>query len=264
MCRLLGVVSAEAIAHGVPLLTAPRSLAELSPDHPDGWGIAAHDDRSGWEIDRGTLCARNDPRYRAAAGRAHGSLLVAHVRLGTVGAETLENTHPFRQGRWLFAHNGTILSTDVFARGTSARRQREIQGQTDSERLFALLLTAIDAAGGAEGVARAPAGAVDRALAIAASALAARPGDDAATFVCSDGEVLYAFRHGRTMHLLERDAATSGTAAALVASEHLTDEPWRELTEGVLMRADRGARPRWRAVDPDAGHGRPRALTAGR
>jgi predicted glutamine amidotransferase len=248
MCRLLGVVSTEIIDYSSPLLRSQRSLAELSTEHPHGWGVAVHDGGGDWDIQRGTACAKLDGRFHEVAARARGRTLIAHVRRRTVGALNLENTHPFQRGRWVFAHNGTIPETEPLTHRTSGQRRREIEGQTDSERLFALLLTAIDRAGGTDGAMRAAPGAVDETLAAAVADLTARPSFGAANFLCGDGEVLYAFRYGRTLHVLERDASPDRGAAVLVASERLTDEAWNEVTEGALLRVDGGARPRWRSI----------------
>lgn len=234
MCRLLGVVSAEDIDHSLLLLHSERSLAMLSVEHPHGWGIALHESDVGWIVRRGVARAGDDPQFHEVATTARSRMLVAHVRRRTVGALSLANTHPFRRGCWVFAHNGTIPEVHALTHRVSERRRREIEGETDSELLFALLLTAIDQAGATEGVQHARPGAVDTALADAMAAVTARSG--AATFLCSDGDVLYAFRHGRTLHILE--TAVRGTVAVLVASEQLTDEPWRAVAEATLVRVD--------------------------
>lgn len=243
MCRLLGVVSAEDIDPGPLLLGSACSLATLSVEHPHGWGVAVHEGDGGWSVHRSVSRAGDDPRFHEVAASARSRTLVAHVRRRTVGAQSLANTHPFRRGRWVFAHNGTIPESQTLTRHISARRQREIEGETDSELLFALLLTVIDDAGATEGVRGAPAGVVDAALVKAMAGVTARSG--AATFLCSDGDVLYAFRHGRTLHVLERPASPRGAAAVLVASERLTDEPWHAVAEGTLLRVDGGREPRW-------------------
>jgi glutamine amidotransferase len=246
MCRLLGVVSAEVVSHRLPLDAAPRSLAELSPDHPHGWGLAVSDGRHAWDVYRATGCAKDDARFHALADQARGRVLVAHIRNRTVGLSSLENTHPFRSGRWVFAHNGTLPDTGPLERRTSAARRREIRGQTDSERLFAFVLTALDRAGATEGVARAAPGAADAAVHQATKALRTQSG--AANFLCSDGEVLYAFRFGRTLHVLQRGGGRR-LAAVVVASERPTDEPWDEVAEGTLLRIDGGAAPSWRIIN---------------
>jgi predicted glutamine amidotransferase len=245
MCRLLGVVSAEVVSHHLPLDAAPRSLAELSPDHPHGWGLAVSDGGRRWDVYRATGCAKDDARFHALAAEARGRLLVAHIRNRTVGLSSLENTHPFRRGRWVFAHNGTVPDTAPLDRHTSPARRLQIRGQTDSERLFAFLLTYLDRAGATAGAAHAAPGAADAAVLEASLVIQAQPG--AANFLCSDGEVLYAFRHGRSLHVLERGGGRRN-AAIVVASERPTDEPWVEVAEGSLLRIDGGASPRWLAI----------------
>lgn len=239
MCRLLGAVSAELVDHHHALRGAPRSLAALSPDHPHGWGLALGDGRRGWDLHKSPDCALHDPRFGDLA-RARGRLLVAHVRKKTVGPTSLCNTHPFQRGRWIFAHNGTLSDTAPLERRTSRARRDEVEGDTDSERLFAFLLTTIDRAGGAMGVRRAAPGAVDRALREAIDEVTRREGFGAANFLCSDGEALYAHRHGRSLHVLER------RSVVMLASETVGEGPWQELRDGDLLRVDAGAQPRVR------------------
>src|SRR5256885_8254654 len=141
MCRLLGVVSSEPAQFRLTLREAPRSLAVLSREHGDGWGVGVYGDGEGWVIERGTLSAHADDDFHEVAAGSRGELLVAHVRKRTVGPVTLENTHPFRQGRWVFAHNGTIQDIAWVRAQTPASRLDAIRGETDSELLFAFLLS---------------------------------------------------------------------------------------------------------------------------
>jgi predicted glutamine amidotransferase len=79
--------------------------------------------------------------------------------------------------------------------------------------------------------------------------------------------VTYAHRFGRTLFLLERgpldavrlrrDSEVGATVetpwsqrrhAIFVASEHMTDEPWQEIGEGMLLRVDSTPLPGWRAL----------------
>src|SRR5580704_9827696 len=147
MCRLLGIAASEATDFKIVLREAPRSLAALSREHRDGWGIAVFDDANGWRIDRGLQCAGEDERFHRLAVVSRGELLVSHVRQKTVGATSLPNTHPFENGRWVFAHNGTIKEIDWLRSQTAPERLSEIGGETDSELLFAWLLTRLDEAG---------------------------------------------------------------------------------------------------------------------
>src|SRR5687767_14363715 len=142
MCRLLGIVSSEPTEFRIVLKEAPRSMAALSRDHPDGWGLAVYEEQRaiGWRLHKGTLCASEDDEFHKLAVGSRGEMLVAHIRQRTVGVTSLENTHPFHNGRWVFAHNGTIKDQDFLRVRISSARREEIRGQTDSELLFAYLL----------------------------------------------------------------------------------------------------------------------------
>ena len=59
----------------------------------------------------------------------------------------------------------------------------------------------------------------------------------AATFLLSCGKRLFAYRSGRTLYTLERGGA------AFVASEPLTDEPWRDVPEAGLVVLERPEAP---------------------
>src|SRR5262245_54639759 len=103
MCRLVGIVASESTEFGLCLNTAERSLASLSREHPDGWGIAIHD--NDWRVHKGIQRAYEDRRFHEIAARSRGHVLVAHIRQKTVGPTSLENTHPFERDGWVFAHN---------------------------------------------------------------------------------------------------------------------------------------------------------------
>ncbi len=270
MCRLLGVVSSETTTYGFSLRRAKRSLAVLSRAHPDGWGLAVHARGRGWSTQRHAACAGEDRRFEALAASVEGETLVAHIRKKTVGPQRVENTHPFRRGRWVFAHNGTLHDLTRITRRTSAARAREIEGDTDSERYFAHLLTALDEASGERERERA-------ALIEAVRPLVADPPfTDAggANFLLGDGRTLYAFRLGRSLHVLDRNRGhavrlerrfeetvletrwSPRRNAVLVASEPVTDEPWQEIPSGSLVAIEEGARPTLEvllASDPPGG-----------
>ena len=255
MCRLLAVVSSEATDFRFGLRDAPRSLAALSPQHPDGWGIAVHG-HHGWELHKHAACAHTDSRFDDLAATARGVLLVAHVRKRTVGPIGIANTHPFLRGSWVFAHNGTIEDLAYLEARTSPERRAEIVGQTDSELLLAWLLTVIDAAGPTTE-------ARDRALAVAMYEATASPKLGAANFLLCDGTTMWAHRFGRTLFWLERGTGdrvvpsrrseetqaivdtpwSARRRALLIASEAMTHEPWNELPERSLVRVEGGSEP---------------------
>jgi predicted glutamine amidotransferase len=265
MCRLLGIVSSEPLDFKIVLREAPLSMAALSKEHRDGWGLAVFLDATrGWSVEKGVACAREDARFHELAVGSRGELLVAHIRQKTVGETSLANTHPFERGRWVFAHNGTVQDVAWLRNHSSHERLAEILGETDSEVLFAWVLTRLDEAG----VAAQPASdATDRALGAAARTVRNKTGFGAFNFLLSDGTTTYAHRLGRTMHLLDRgpnDAVRTrrsghdGTVletpwspqrlAVFIASERMTDEPWQRVEEGTLLRIDRVPAPHWRMV----------------
>jgi glutamine amidotransferase len=225
MCRLLGIVSRSPRAFRRCLQDAPRSLGVLGREHGDGWGIAVHDQRSGWQIVREAESAAANPTFEAEAARASGSLLLAHVRKRTIGRVALENTHPFRRGEWVFAHNGTIERLEELR----ARLGTEVSllGETDSEVLFAFLVAKLRQ--------RQSWLATDKVLARAVQDLAMTPSIGSSTFLLSNGAVLYAYRQGRPLFLLER-GSPDRIDDVLIASEPVTaDESWTPITDRTLI-----------------------------
>jgi glutamine amidotransferase len=265
MCRLLGIAANEATEFRIVLREAPRSLAALSSEHPDGWGIAIFDAHSKtWQIDKGLRCARDDERFHSLAVGSRGEILISHIRQKTVGETKLVNTHPFERGRWVFAHNGTIKKLEWLRSQTSPERLAEVVGDTDSELLFAWLLSCLDESGVSN---EAASQRTDRAIAAAARRAREEPDFGAFNFLLSDGATTYAHRFGRAMYILERQpedtvrsrrTSRDGTVyktpwsqrrtAIFIASEHITHEPWAQINEGMLLRIERSPSPHWRLV----------------
>ena len=70
----------------------------------------------------------------------HGTTFVAHVRYASTGAHTVANTHPFELDGRLFAHNGVVRGLDAMdARLAELGAESLVAGETDSERVFALI-----------------------------------------------------------------------------------------------------------------------------
>ena len=263
MCRLVGIVASEQTEFTLCLTEAPRCLARLSHEHPDGWGVAIHDGRDSgrWQLAKSTQRADDDHEFKAIATRARGHVLVAHVRQKTIGEARLENTHPFERDGWVFAHNGTIRTIDVLRAGCSARRLAEVTGETDSELLFAYVLTRLDDAGLVRLADKSARAEATRLLARVSSELRGSV-DGAYNFLLSDGTTCFAHRFGRSLFVLERGPRdkrvqetevapgtsivakwTARRRAVLVASERMTDEPWREIPDATLLRVDRLPEP---------------------
>ena len=221
---MVGLLAANPVVTRGLLRDAPRSLWALSREHPDGWGVAIRE-AAGWTVHRGTACAQTSPEYDELVRETRARVLVAHVRQKTVGETSLLNTHPFRRGGYVFAHNGTVKDLAALDARTSAERRAEITGDTDSERLFAFLATGIDEAGD-----------VERGLVAAVRVLHAIGDLGSASFLFSCGTRIYAHRLGRPLHVLVRHTALDPrrTPTVVVASERLTDEVWTELPERTL------------------------------
>jgi len=210
MCRMLGMAASRPTSVRDLLSDGVRSLRVLSQEHCDGWGLALrrHDD---WMISRSTECAARCPSF--AAGELEATLAIAHVRKKTVGELALANTHPFRRGRFVFAHNGTV-ETDALVARTAPEHLAAIVGTTNSEKLFAFVLTHIDAAAD-----------IERGIAAAVRELHSLE-VGIATFLISDGAQLYAHRFGRELFIAHRDGV------ALIASEPLTEsDRWDPIAE---------------------------------
>jgi hypothetical protein len=117
-----------------------------------------------------------------------------------------------------------------------------VGGDTDSELLFAYLLSCLDAghAAGAN-----PAEHADAALAFAVREMNADSAPGEYTFLMSGGVSLYAYRQGIPLFVLQRRQRPSGVV--LVASDRLSDEAW-QLEELALLRVDRLPFPRLRVL----------------
>ena len=71
--------------------------------------------------------------------------MFAHVRASTGTPVQRSNCHPFRYGRWLWMHNGSVASYPDLKRdlmmAVDPSLYADIEGSTDSETLFFLALT---------------------------------------------------------------------------------------------------------------------------
>ena len=207
MCRLLGLnAGREPVSASFWLVDAPDSLEVQSHRNVDGSGIGFFDPAGKPVIDKQPEPAFADQEFAREARQARSATFVAHVRYATAGGRTLANTHPFTMRGRIMAHNGGF--------GELGRLEEQlgsyldlVQGDTDSERYFALITQQIDAHGG------------DVASGIAAAArwIATRlPVSSLNTIVAAAGE-LWALRYPgqHALHVIERPAGASSPPAAL-------------------------------------------------
>lgn len=258
MCRLFGFRSSVPSAVHPSLVTEKNSLLIQSREHKDGWGIAAYGAEALPQVAHGVGPAHSDPDFERVSSRVSSHTVVAHIRLASVGAVELRNSHPFQHGRWTFVHNGTVRE---FAKH-SARIEElicptlraGIQGTTDSERCFYVFLTRLAArypiahAVPVEGVARALAETMSLVSAITDEPQV-QP-RSAMNFLVTDGEVMVASRRNRTLFINTGGArCTTGALPEvgtrleqlIVSSESLCGGPyWTPVDEENVIGVDAG------------------------
>jgi predicted glutamine amidotransferase len=201
VCRLLGLnTGRERVSASFWLVDAPDSLEVQSHRNVDGSGIGFFDPSGSPVIDKQPEPAFTDEEFLREAKRARSETFVAHVRYATAGSRTLANTHPFTMDGRIMAHNGGFGELGRLEEQLGSYRGL-VQGDTDSERFFALITQQIDAHDG------------DVAAGIAAAArwIGERlPVSSLNTIVAAPGE-LWALRYPgqHALHILQRPASTS-------------------------------------------------------
>ena len=246
MCRLFGLAAGgRRVTATFWLLEAPDSLAEQSRREPDGTGLGWFADDGTPSIDKQPLAAYDDPEFTRRAHEVRSSTFVAHVRYASTGGLDERNTHPFEQDGRLFAHNGVIEGLDRLDERLGDAREL-VQGDTDSERFFALITKETRAAGGDVGAG----------IAAAARWVAAELPLFAINFVLIAAGELWALRYPDThdLFLLQRDAWRAERLPAPRAVERRRADPRaRGRAAGLLGRGRR-----------DRAHGRGPGLAGAR
>lgn len=235
------------------LLEAPDSLADQSRREPDGTGIGSYRDGRP-AVEKQVVAAYEDQDFGREARQLESRTFVAHVRYASNGGLELKNTHPFEQAGRLFAHNGALGDTDVLERELGPAMEY-VQGETDSERWFALITREIARCGDVVGGITAATRWVAENLPLLS-----------VNFVLITETELFALRYPDTheLHLLEREAGghtgerpldhrsqrgagrihvgsdgLGDRPAVVVATEPMDDDPgWRELGSGELLHVD--------------------------
>ncbi len=252
MCRLFGMSAGEQRARATFwLLDAPDSLAAQSHREPDGTGLGWFDERGAVQLRKQPIAAYGDADFGREAREISSSTFVAHVRFASTGSLTLPNTHPFEQEGRLFAHNGVIEDLDALDAQLGSARAL-VQGDTDSERLFALITREIESHGGD----------VESGIASACAWVAANLPLLAINLILTTAQDLWALRYPETheLHILEREPGSALEHASslgsrvrsehgvnqrlvVVASEPMDADPqWRALAPGELVHVDRALR----------------------
>ena len=252
------------------LLDAPDSLSEQSRRNPDGTGLGVFDAHGQPQLHKEPIAAWQDADFATEAHQMTGTTFIAHVRYATTGSLDVRNTHPFLQDGRIFAHNGVVEGLDVLD-----ERLREVGtddlvlGQTDSERVFALITASI----------RAHDGDVSAGLVDAMRWLAANVPIYAVNVLLSTATDMWALRYPETheLYLLDRrdDAVAPRIRFAHQANSRTVRASVHAAVGGVRHRADgrrpalasagpgrAGARRRRAADQPERGAARPAPASA--
>ena len=242
MCRLFGLHGGrDPVRARFWLLEAPNPLVSQSCVNPDGFGIGTFEPDGTPDVDKEPVRARGAELFAREAREECSRTYVAHVRHASTGALSLENTHPFERDGRLFAHNG-VLTIDP-------DRTFDVEGQTDSEWLFAVITDAIRAAGGDVG----------SGIRAATRDLAATTELYSLNFVLTTTDDVWALRYPEhnELFLLDRrpgealDDVSEETgmrvqsdeagerATVVIASERLDGDPrWSDVAPGELIHVD--------------------------
>jgi len=141
VCRLLGYCTRDRASLGDLLgAQAFSEFTGLSSLHGDGWGMAWY---AGDEavIRKSPGRAGSEPEYDKLAWQPLGDLGLLHLRWATPGLGISDrNSHPFRYGPYVLAHNGAIHPQDRLGELLPADWEAQLGGTTDSERYFLHLM----------------------------------------------------------------------------------------------------------------------------
>lgn len=256
MCRHLAYLGPPATIQAL-VLDPPCGLAQQAwaprqqrngTMNVDGFG-------AGWYADGDPVPARYrrpgpiwaDPCFADLARVTRTRALLAAVRSATEGTEHgVGAVAPYREGRWLFSHNGTLngwpTAAAVLAASLPAADLLALEARCDSALVWALVASRL------------------RAEAAPADALAGVIADFAShrltgrfNFLLTDGEVIVATAAGDTLCYRTGHPAGPGV---VVASEPGDDEPgWIHVPDGSVLTATPDAvdvRPLPATVPPPA------------
>jgi predicted glutamine amidotransferase len=249
MCRLFAMSGGnEPVSARVWLLEAPDSLTAQSQHNPDGTGLGTFTVDGQPIVHKAPISAFSDTDFAAEARTERSRTFLAHIRFASTGAKTVENTHPFEQDGRLFAHNGVLTSLQRI----EARLGPDtglLHGQTDSERLFALithetrrldgdLRAGILAAVGWI-AAEVPIYSLNFVIATAAELFVLRYPDTNTLYLLERGPSGGPLHHHSSFGTCVRSDVAASHPVVVFASEPMDADPgWRSLASGELVHVD--------------------------
>lgn len=266
MCRLFGLhAGRDAVRATFWLLDAPDNLAAQSRRNPDGTGLGVFDAAGHPELRKQPMAAWDDRAFHCEAQEMTGTTFVAHVRYATTGSLEVVNTHPFLQDNRLFAHNGVVQGLPDLDRRLSELGVSDlVAGQTDSERVFALVTAETRRSGGdvSAGLQRAvgwvaenlPIYALNVLITTATDLWALRYPDSHQLYVLDRSTVHPDGRSAdlRSRRIRARSERLSEIPSVVFASEPMDGESgWRLMDSGELIHVDADLRLTSRIAFPD-------------
>ena len=263
MCRLFGLhADRRVVTATFWLLEAPDNLVEQSKRNPDGTGLGVFEADGKPVLYKEPVAAWQDSEFATEAHELTGTTFIAHVRYSSSAALEVRNTHPFLQDNRIFAHNGVVTGLDVVdTRLRELGVDELVQGETDSERVFALITACIRKHDGDVG-----AGIVD-----AVGWLAETVPIFALNVLLSTATDMWALRYPETheLYMLDRRDVSdrhlrmdshritahsehlTEHASVVFASEPMDDDDWQLLAPGELVHVDADLRPTRQIAFPD-------------
>lgn len=256
MCRMLAYAGMP-VAPSELISAPPHSLLvqsyrprEMTSGvvNADGWGAALwlDDGKPEPAVYRSDAPIWSDPNLGWLGERLRARALVAAVRSATPGiGYGVENVQPFAHGPLAFAHNGFVTGfrqgPQRALRETLGRSAYEtIQGSSDSEVLFALVLDALDR--GADSLAAA----LRAGLAVLQRVCEEQDRDAVATVLIADGSQLVGARWAHkvspaSLYVTPWPPAPGARAAGFcMASEPIDSARWSEVPSAHLAIARPG------------------------
>jgi glutamine amidotransferase len=235
MCRHLAYLGPP-VPLGTVLLDSPHGLLHQSWQprrqahglmNADGFGV-------GWYVDGDPAPARyrrdrpmwTDANLPDLARVIRSSAVLAAVRSGTDGMGHAEGAAaPFRDGRWLFSHNGAMpgwpASAATLAAAVPPERLLRLDASSDSALLWAITHAALD-----NGTA------LPAALTQTVRAAAVAAPDARLNLLAHDGATIAATTWGDTL------CWRADQRGVVVASEPFDDEPgWHDVPDHSLLTA---------------------------
>lgn len=246
MCRLFAMSGgAQPVSAKLWLLEAPDSLTTQSHRNPDGTGLGIFDTEGRPVVHKAPISAFTDTDFASEARSERSRTFLAHIRFASTGAKTLANTHPFEQDERLFAHNGVLAGLAQLDEELGEERAL-VHGDTDSERLFAMITREIRRhdgdirAGIVAGVgwiaAHLPIYSLNLIVTTATEVFALRYPDTNTLYVLERPAGGGALRHHSSLGTRVQSEQAARQAVVVLASEPMDDDPaWRALESGELI-----------------------------